>query len=169
MLAVGKPSVRPRAWPWTTVPRRRWLRPRRRAALATAPSAISARMRATLPLALVLFAHCDRAWSALQPPRPPSADGFRVAYFGYGSNLAASVREGRRGLRPLSCEVRSHPLTCLPQLRLSNASSKPTHQAGFVRDERLAFNMPGFSPIEPAFASIVPSKGDECHGAVSDC
>ena len=124
-------------------------------------------MRVTL--ALVLFAHCDRAWSALQPPRPPSADGFRVAYFGYGSNLAASVREGRRGLRPLSCEVRSHPLTCLPQLRLSNASSKSTHQAGFVRDERLAFNMPGFSPIEPAFASIVPSKGDECHGAVSDC
>ena len=57
----------------------------------------------------------------------------------------------------------------LPQLRLSNPSTKPTHQAGFVRDERLAFNMPGFSPIEPAFASIVPSKGDECHGAVSDC
>ena len=124
-------------------------------------------MRVTL--ALVLFAHCERAWSALQPPRPPSADGFRVAYFGYGSNLAASVREGRRGLRPLSCEVRSYPLTCLPQLRLFNPITKPTHQAGFVRDERLAFNMPGFSPVEPAFASIVPSKGDECHGAVSDC
>eukprot|EP00320_Phaeocystis_rex_P022532 CAMPEP_0119077714 /NCGR_PEP_ID=MMETSP1178-20130426/95861_1 /TAXON_ID=33656 /ORGANISM="unid sp, Strain CCMP2000" /LENGTH=137 /DNA_ID=CAMNT_0007060097 /DNA_START=231 /DNA_END=644 /DNA_ORIENTATION=+ len=26
--------------------------------------------------------------------------------------------------------------------------------------------MPGFSPLEPAFASIVPAKGDECHGAV---
>ena len=72
---------------------------------------VTATMRRAL--ALILFAHCDRAWSALQPLRPPSADGFRIAYFGYGSNLAASVREGRRGLRPLSCEVRSRP-TCLP-------------------------------------------------------
>jgi hypothetical protein len=52
------------------------------------------------------------------------------------------VREGRRGLRPLSSA------------------------AGFVRGERLAFNMPGFSPLEPAFASIVPAEGEECHGAV---
>ena len=62
-----------------------------------------------------------------------------------------------------------NPLTCLPHLSLSIPSTKSTLQVGFVRDERLAFNMPGFSPLEPAFASIVPAKGDECHGAVSDC
>ena len=37
-----------------------------------------------------------------------------------------------------------------------------------MRGERLAFNMIGFSPQEPAFASIKPSsnKDDECHGGV---
>ena len=83
--------------------------------IALAAQVVTATMRSGA-LALVLFAHCDRAWSALQPLRSPTADGFRIAYFGYGSNLAASVREGRRGLRPLSCEVGAHdPLTCLPQ------------------------------------------------------
>ena len=75
-------------------------------------------------------------------PVPSRPDGLSIGYFGYGSNLAASVREGRRGLRPLSAA------------------------AGLVRDERLAFNMLGLSPLEPAFASLVPSPGDECHGAV---
>ena len=65
-----------------------------------------------------------------------------VKYFAYGSNLAESVREGRRGLSPLSTE------------------------AGFVRDHRLAFNVPGFAPTEPAFASIAPANGEECHGGV---
>ena len=74
----------------------------------------------------------------------PAADtqGLSVRYFAYGSNLARSVREGRRQLTPLSSA------------------------AGFVRDERLAFNVPGFSPAEPSFASIQPQKGEECHGGV---
>jgi hypothetical protein len=63
---------------------------------------------------------------------------------------------------------RSRPTHMPAAARLFNPSTKPALQVGFVRDERLAFNMPGFSPLEPAFASIVPAKGDECHGAVSD-
>ena len=65
-----------------------------------------------------------------------------VKYFAYGSNLAASVREGRRRLSPMS--------------------SAP----GFVRDHRLAFNVPGFALAEPAFASIQRAEGEECHGGV---
>lgn len=61
--------------------------------------------------------------------------GVTVSYFGYGSNMAASVREGRRGLRPLST------------------------RAAVVRDHRLAFNVGGF-------ASLMPSSGDVCHGAL---
>ena len=79
--------------------------------------------------------------NALRVP-PSSADGYRISYFAYGSNLATSVREGRRRLRPIST------------------------MTGFVRDERLAFNMPGFSLLEPSFASISPANGQECHGAV---
>lgn len=72
-------------------------------------------------------------------------DGLRVAYFAFGSNLAASVREARRGLRPL------------------NGAGAP----GLVRGERLAFTMPGFSPREPAFAALAPGRpSDECHGGV---
>jgi gamma-glutamylcyclotransferase len=67
---------------------------------------------------------------------------FTVRYFAFGSNLAKSVREGRRGLRPVAAAP------------------------GFVRDWRLAFNVPGLIPLEPAFASMVPAKGEECHGAI---
>ena len=76
--------------------------------------------------------------------RPSQPDGLRVTYFAFGSNMCATVREDRRRLRPLSIAP------------------------GFVRGERLAFNMIGFSPLEPAFASIMPSsnKDDECHGGV---
>lgn len=73
---------------------------------------------------------------------PAQGAGFVVRYFAYGSNLAASVREGRRQLRPLSTSC------------------------GFVRDARLAFNMPGFGPAEPAFASLQAAPGQECHGGV---
>lgn len=74
----------------------------------------------------------------------PASSVVTVRYFAIGSNLAASVREGRRGLRPLS--------------------SSP----GLVKNARLAFNIPGFSPAEPAFASLTPSAraADECHGAI---
>ena len=88
------------------------------------------------PILLLLSLTCG---CALCPP-PSSADGLSIRYFAYGSNLATSVREGRRSLRPL------------------------TAAPGLVRDERLAFNMPGFSPLEPAFASIAPAPGEECHG-----
>merc|ERR1719424_270716 len=73
---------------------------------------------------------------------PRSGGGLTVRYFAYGSNLAASVREGRRKLSPISAAP------------------------GFVKDHRLAFNMPGFSPSEPAFASIARAPGEECHGGV---
>jgi hypothetical protein len=69
-----------------------------------------------------------------------SARGLTVRYFAYGANMAKSVREGRRRLVPLSTAP------------------------GFVRDERLAFNVPGFGPAEPAFASIQRAKGEEIHG-----
>ena len=71
-----------------------------------------------------------------------SADGLTVRYFGYGSNLAKSVLEGRRRLKPVST------------------------QPGFVRNERLAFNMLGLSPREPSFASLVAAPNEECHGCV---
>ena len=70
------------------------------------------------------------------------APGLSIRYFAYGSNLATSVREGRRGLRPLSTAP------------------------GFVRDHRLAFDLPGMGPAEPAFASIRPAAGEECHGGL---
>lgn len=93
----------------------------------------------TAILALAVVANALRPASAV----PPSGSGLTVKYFAFGSNLAASVREGRRGLRPVS--------------------SSP----GLVRRARLAFNMgTGFGP-EPAFASLMPaSEADECHGAV---
>jgi len=75
-------------------------------------------------------------------PIASQPDGLQICYFAFGANLATSVREGRRGLQPLAVSP------------------------GFVRGERLAFNMVGFSPSEPAFASIVPSENDECHGGV---
>jgi len=73
---------------------------------------------------------------------PRSGGGVTVRYFAYGSNLAASVREGRRKLSPISAEP------------------------GFVKDHRLSFSVPGFSPAEPAFASIARAPGQECHGGV---
>jgi hypothetical protein len=72
----------------------------------------------------------------------PASASVTVRYFAYGANLAAAVREGRRQLSPVSAAP------------------------GLVRDHRLAFNVPGFSPMEPAFASIARAPGDECHGGV---
>lgn len=81
--------------------------------------------------------------ASLRTPPTTAVDGLTVRYFAFGSNLAASVREGRRGLTPVS--------------------SSP----GLVRSARLAFNLPGFSPREPAFASLATTddRDDECHGA----
>ena len=70
-----------------------------------------------------------------------AANSMTVNYFAFGANLAASVREGRRRLRPFS--------------------TRP----GLARNERLAFNIPG-SLLEPSMASISPAEGEECHGAV---
>ena len=57
----------------------------------------------------------------------------------------------------LACESRLHDPGGLRPI-----STSP----GFVRDHRLAFNLPGFSLAEPAFASIAPAVGEECHGGV---
>lgn len=93
---------------------------------------------------LALLDTLTRSHGALSsvPPPASSPSDFSVRYFAYGANLAASVREGRRGLSPLSSEP------------------------GFVRGERLAFNVPGMGPAEPAFASIQKSDqpDEECHG-----
>ncbi len=79
---------------------------------------------------------------ALLPCASAYDGGIYFKYFGFGSNLAASVREGRRGLRPV------------------------TQKPGVVREHRLAFNVgAGFGP-EPAFASLARAPGESCHGAV---
>lgn len=66
----------------------------------------------------------------------------RWYYFAYGSNLNSDVFEGRRGVTPLDVRV------------------------GVLEGYRLAFNMPGVPLLEPSFASVEPSEGDEVHGVV---
>ena len=67
-----------------------------------------------------------------------------VQHFAYGSNMAATVLEGRRGVRPLS------------------------KQPAVVHGRRLAFSAIGLPPWEPAFASLDPSAdpADCCHGVL---
>ena len=57
-------------------------------------------------------------------------------YFAFGSNLHHTVLEGRRQVSPLA------------------------ESPGYVDDYRLAFNILGFGPVEPSFASIEPATGD---------
>ena len=82
-------------------------------------------------IALVLLAGADAR---------VTRGGLTVNYFAYGSNLAERVREGRRGLRPLS------------------------QRPGIVKGQRLAFTMQTPSPREPAMASLDPDPNGECHG-----
>lgn len=67
----------------------------------------------------------------------PSGD---VWYFAYGSNLHPRRRQSRAGLEALEMEP------------------------GLLRGWRLAFDMPGVPPAEPAMASIRPDEDAEVHG-----
>ena len=88
-------------------------------------------------LAVGLSASSPRAL----PPSVLCEDG-SVRYFAFGSNLLRSKMEGRGDTEILSC---------VPAL---------------VTDHRLAFNMRMFPPLEPSMASIEPSTGDTCEGAL---
>ena len=90
----------------------------------------------------LLLALLGRADGIMSSPAATAASGLTVNYFAYGSNLAASVREGRRKLKPFAANP------------------------GFVRNRRLAFNMPGMGLAEPSFASLKKAEGEECHGGV---
>ena len=65
-----------------------------------------------------------------------------VRYFAFGSNLASS-KMGSRG-------------------KNSSALAYERRWPAVARDQRLAFNMRGFPPLEPAMAGIEPSPGQEC-------
>ena len=90
-------------------------------------------------LVLLVASHCK----GLVVPSASRRDGLGVSYFAFGSNMASSVIEGRRRLTPLA-----------PQ------------QPALVRGYELAFTLPGFPPLEPAFASIEAAAGEECHGVL---
>lgn len=77
--------------------------------------------------------------NALQNGRP-------VAYFGVGSNIMRDKLENR------AVDGSSIDLISM--------------DAAFAKDHRLAFNLRGFAPIEPAMAGIEPDAGSECHGAL---
>ena len=68
--------------------------------------------------------------------------GTNVRYFAFGSNLLRSKMDSRG-----DTEV----LECVPAV---------------VSDHRLAFNMRMFPPLEPSMASIEPSVGQVCEGAL---
>jgi len=70
----------------------------------------------------------------------------RIYYFGVGSNVLREklVNRGLNGTK------------------ISFSSFQP----GKVKDWRLAFNMRGFLPSEPAMGGIEPCVGSECHGAL---
>merc|ERR1712087_800463 len=77
-------------------------------------------------------------------PRSSAPPGLRVEYFAFGSNMATSVFQGRRGIRPLG-------------------DKRPAVAHG----KKLAFTVPGIPIFEPAFASIEPAAPDsECHGVL---
>jgi len=69
-----------------------------------------------------------------------------VRYFAFGSNLASS-KMGSRG-------------------KDSSAVSYERRWPAVALNQRLAFNMRGFPPLEPAMAGIEPSQGQECPGCV---
>jgi len=78
---------------------------------------------------------------ARELPSSVCSDG-KVRYFAFGSNLLRSKMEGRGDTEILECSP------------------------AVVADHRLAFNMRMFPPLEPSMASIEPSSGDVCEGAL---
>ena len=87
--------------------------------------------------------------SSMQPlrPLPPAVQtGDTVRHFAYGSNLLLS-KLVNRGANGTTIEVLGR-------------------EAASVVDHRLAFNLRMFPPLEPAMASIEPSAGEDCEGAL---
>ena len=88
--------------------------------------------------AILLGVTADRAL----PPSVVSERDGTVRYFAFGSNLLRSKMDGRGDTQVVACTAAS------------------------VADHRLAFNMRMFPPIEPSMASIEPSPGSTCEGAL---
>lgn len=72
----------------------------------------------------------------------------RIFYFGVGSNMLKS-KVINRGLNGSSIKIESFG-------------------PAVVDNHRLAFNMRGFPPIEPAMGGIEPCEGTSCHGALME-
>ena len=70
----------------------------------------------------------------------------KLYYFAVGSNMLKS-KLINRGINNTLIDV---------------ISIKPA----VVNDHRLAFNMKGFPPLEPAMGGIEPCNGNDCHGAL---
>ena len=107
-------------------------------------------MRTTRAAALLLQAAAAITTTTTTTLRPlpasvVDANGL-VRYFAFGSNLAKS-KMGSRG-------------------KNSSALAYERRWPAVARDQRLAFNMRGFPPLEPAMAGIEPSPGQECPGCV---
>ena len=71
-------------------------------------------------------------------------NGLLVNYFAFGSNMASKVLEGRRGITPIP------------------------RRSGIAPGYQLGFTAAGFSPAEPAFASLDAATASDaaCHGVV---
>lgn len=65
-----------------------------------------------------------------------------TSYFAYGSNMKYSILE-KRAASIIQCEG-----------------------AGLLNNHRLVFNVRGIPFLEPAFASVIPSLGDDVHGVL---
>jgi hypothetical protein len=69
-----------------------------------------------------------------------------IHYFAVGSNLL-KAKLTNRGLNGTKINIQKF-------------------EPGYVNNYRVAFNVPGFAPIEPAMAGIEPCEHSECHGAL---
>jgi hypothetical protein len=69
-----------------------------------------------------------------------------ILYFGVGSNLLKS-KVIKRGINGTTIDI---------------ISMRP----GFASNYRLAFNLRGFPPLEPAMAGIEPCPDSSCHGSL---
>ena len=89
-----------------------------------------------------------------------------VHYFAIGSNMLRSKLEGRGpngAARTRACAGASlNPALSRAGTTISLIDFRPA----VVRAHRLAFNMRGFPPLEPAMGALEPSAGAECHGAL---
>lgn len=95
-----------------------------------------------------LFIISDLSAKSIRPSiiQKSIENGDKIFYFGIGSNMLKS-KIMNRGVNGSTISIKS----MIPAK---------------VLDYRLAFNMRGFVPIEPAMAGIEPCEGSVCHGAL---